>query len=304
MNIAHGRSGYDIWNTAHPMRDEVRLRRTQETVLIQCGMAELSGLRALVTGGSSGIGAAIARVLAARGCNLVLAARRVDALTQVAATCSGVAVEVVPSDLGSRGGAATLWATATAAGDVDILVNNAGFGTFRNFAAVDWVRDAEMLEVNVMSLVELSKHFVAARAGKRGYLLNVASIAAYQSVPNMATYAASKAFVRNFTEALHDELRGSDVSATCVCPGGTRTAFHRAAGAGDYSWLANATMMSAEAVATVAVRAMLARKRTVIPGLMNTLSCFGVRLVPRQFASWLAQRVLGKPKLALPSRGV
>jgi short-subunit dehydrogenase len=267
-------------------------------------MVDVHGSRALVTGGSSGIGAAIARELAAKGCNLVLAARRRDALAEVAATCRGVTVDVVPGDLGIPGGAAKLWEIASAAGEVDILVNNAGFGTFREFASTDWVRDAELLEVNVASLVELCKRFVVSRIGKRGYILNVASIAAYQSVPNMALYAASKAFVRNFTEALHNELRGTSLSATCVCPGGTRTPFHAAAGAGNYSWIANATMMTAEQVAAASLRAMWAGKRTAIPGIVNKLSCFGVRLVPRRLASWLSQRVLGKPKLALPPRHV
>jgi short-subunit dehydrogenase len=119
----------------------------------------------------------------------------------------------------------------------------------------------------------------------------------------MAVYAASKAFVRNFTEALHDELRGTAVSATCVCPGGTRTAFHDAAGAGDYSWLANASMMSAEAVARVSVRAMRAGKRNVVPGLMNKLATWSVRLVPRRLASWASSRVLGRPRPGeLPAR--
>src|SRR5690606_10931711 len=112
---------------------------------------------------------------------------------------------------------------------------------------------------------------------------------------SFAVYAASKAFVRNFTEALHDELAGTPISATCVCPGGTRTAFHAEAGAGDYGWLANRSMMSAEAVAAISLRAMRKGKRNVIPGLINKLSCWGVRLVPRWLASWMATRVLGKP---------
>ena len=194
-----------------------------------------------------------------------------------------------------------MWTAATAAGPIDILINNAGFGAFRGFAITEWARDAEMIQLNMTSLVELTKRFLE-QARPRGYIVNIASIGAYQSVPNMALYAASKAFVRNFTEGLHGELRGTGISATCVCPGGTKTAFHEAAGAGDYSWIANASMMSAERVAEASVKAMLAKKRNVIPGLINKISCFGVRLVPRAFASWLAQRVLGKPKLALPSR--
>ncbi|MBA3541108.1 MAG: SDR family NAD(P)-dependent oxidoreductase, partial [Deltaproteobacteria bacterium] len=134
------------------------------------------------------------------------------------------------------------------------------------------------------------------------YLLNIASIGAYQSVPEMAVYAATKAFVRNFTEALHDELRGTALSATCICPGGTHTEFHAQAGAGNYGWLANASMKTAAQVAAESVRAMVKRKRTVIPGLINKLSCWGVRFVPRRIASWVAGRVLGKPRGTLPAR--
>jgi short-subunit dehydrogenase len=270
-------------------------------------MSELTGKRALVTGASSGIGAEIARQLAADGVELVLTARRRDALDRVAAECTarGASVQVVTADLGRPGAAASLWAQATAGGPIEILVNNAGFGYFRPFLTADGDRDAELLQLNVSSLVELSRRFVSARDGQpgRAYLLNVASIAAYQSVPGFAVYASSKAFVRNFTEALHDELAGTPISATCVCPGGTRTEFHAQAGAGDYSWLANRSMMTAEAVARIALRAMRKGRRNAIPGLLNKLSCWAVRLVPRRFASWMATRVLGKPRAeALPSR--
>ncbi len=270
-------------------------------------MAELTGKRALVTGASSGIGAAIARDLSARGASLVLTARRKDQLDAVAAECraTSATVEVITADLGQAGAAAALWAAATAGGPIEICVNNAGFGYFRPFGEVEQARDAELMQLNITSLVELSRWFVAARKGETGraYLLNIASIGAYQSVPNMALYAASKAFVRNFTEAIHDELRRTAASATCVCPGGTETEFHAQAGAGNYGWVANASMMSAESCATLAVRAMLKGKRTYIPGLVNKLSCFGVRFVPRRFASWMARRVLGKPRPgALPPR--
>ena len=219
----------------------------------------------------------------------------------------GREVDVVIADLGTAEGAGTLWAAATAGGAIEILVNNAGFGYFRAFTVADWQRDAELLQLNVTSLVELSRRFVDARAGQatQAHLINIASIAAYQSVPNFAVYAASKAFVRNFTEALHDEFRAAraPISATCICPGGTHTAFHAAAGAGDYGFVANASMKTAEDVAAIAVRAMMKGKRNVIPGLLNKLSCWGVRLVPRRFASWMASRVLGKPRpSALPPR--
>lgn len=269
---------------------------------------ELHGKRALVTGASSGIGARIAEQLAARGADLVLTARRRDALEIVAAECRrhGVRVDVITGDLGSPADiAAAVWDHAIAGGPVDILVNNAGFGYFRRFETAEWERDAELLQLNIVTLVELSRRFLEARRGDpgRAYLMNIASTAAFQSVPNFAVYASSKAFVRNFSEALHVEHAGSPVSVTCICPGGTHTEFHAVAGAGDYGWLANRSMLTAEEVARIAVRAMLRGKRTVIPGLLNKLSCFGVRLVPRAVASWMATRVLGTPKAAsLPAR--
>ncbi len=269
---------------------------------------ELHGKRALVTGASSGIGARIAEQLAVRGADLVLTARRRDALETVAAECRrhGVRVDVITGDLGSPADiAAAVWDHAIAGGPVDILVNNAGFGYFRRFETAEWERDAELLQLNIVTLVELSRRFLEARRGDpgRAYLMNIASTAAFQSVPNFAVYASSKAFVRNFSEALHVEHAGSPVSVTCICPGGTHTEFHAVAGAGDYGWLANRSMLTAEEVARIAVRAMLRGKRTVIPGLLNKLSCFGVRLVPRAVASWMATRVLGTPKAAsLPAR--
>lgn len=267
-------------------------------------MADLRGKRALITGASSGIGAAIALQLAELGVELVLTARRKAQLDEVAAACraKGVTVAVIVADLGTPGGASTVW---SAAGAIDILINNAGFGYFRPFTGVDWARDAELLQLNITSLVELSRRFVDAAHPADAYLVNIASIGAYQSVPNMAVYAASKAFVRNFTEALHDELRevASPVSATCICPGGTTTEFHAQAGAGNYGWVANHSMKSAEAVARVTIAAMRKRKRTVIPGVINKLSCWGVRFVPRRLSSWMARRVLGKPRpAALPTR--
>ncbi|MFU3033299.1 SDR family NAD(P)-dependent oxidoreductase [Pseudomonas aeruginosa] len=260
--------------------------------------------RALVTGASSGIGAAIARELASLGIDLVLTARRRDALDSVAATCKGVKVEIVTADLGQPDAAHVLWGAATAEGPINILINNAGFGYFRRFDEVDWARDTELVQLNMTSLVALARCFVDAhRASTQpAHILNISSTGAYQSVPNMALYAASKAFVRNFSEGLHDEFLGTPLSVTCICPGGTETAFHAASGGGDYSWIANASMKSAEFVAHAAVRAMLAGQRTVVPGLFNKLSCFGVRFLSRRLASRVATQVLGAPRFALPAR--
>lgn len=263
-----------------------------------------TGRRALVTGASSGIGAAIARELAALGMDLVLTARRREALEAVAASCQGVKVEIITADLGVPDAARALWSEANAHAPIDMLINNAGFGYFRRFDEVDWARDSELMQLNMTSLVQLARYFVDAhRAGTApAHLVNISSTGAYQSVPNMALYAASKAFVRNFSEALHDEHRGTPLSVTCICPGGTDTAFHAASGGGDYSWIANASTNSPEFVAKSAIHAMLAGKRTVVPGLFNQWSTFGVRFLTRRFASRVATLVLGKPRRALPVR--
>ncbi|MBP9207340.1 MAG: SDR family NAD(P)-dependent oxidoreductase [Kofleriaceae bacterium] len=273
--------------------------------------SSLRGHRALITGASSGIGAAIAAELAGRGCDLVLAARRRDRLDQVAAAARARQVEatVVTSDLGQAGAATTLWHDTCATGPTPtILVNNAGFGYFRPFTTAEVGRDLEMIQLNITSLVELAYHFVATHratppAPGRAYLLNVASTAAFQAVPNFAVYASSKHFVRNFSEALHYELKGSPIHATCLCPGGTTTEFHAAAGAGDYGALASASMLSAEVVAKKGVAAMVRGKKTVVTGVLNKLSCFLAGLAPGGLASRSAGLVLGRPKDgALPAR--
>src|SRR5689334_13337345 len=132
-------------------------------------MSELTGKRALVTGASSGIGAAIAHELAALGVDLVLTGRRRDALEAVAAACTakGVRADIITADLGLPGAATALWNTARTAAPIDILINNAGFGYFRAFSGADWQRDAELIQLNITSLVELSRRFIDDRTGTR-----------------------------------------------------------------------------------------------------------------------------------------
>lgn len=272
-------------------------------------MGELSGQRALVTGASGGIGAEIARALARRGAALVLSARRGPELEGLAAQlreAHGVAVEVVVADLSVPGAALELWGRAAADGPVDILINNAGFGHFRPFGDIALERETEMLRLNILALVELSHAFVEAHRDRPpdrpAYLMNVASMAAWQPVPNFATYAASKVFVRNFSEAIHYEQKGKAVRVHCLCPGGTHTEFHATAGAGNYGKLANASMLSAEIVAEKGVRAMLRGKKTLVTGLLNKLSCFFTGLSPRAVTTRASMFVMGKPRRdALPA---
>ena len=188
---------------------------------------------ALITGASSGIGAEFAKRLAEAGANLIISARRVDRLEQLATqlrASHAVEVSVIASDLARPDGAAQL---AAAVGDreIDILINNAGWGSIGQFAAEDSVGITEELQVNVVSLTQLSRAFLPGMLGRdRGVIVNIASTAAYQPVPNMAVYAATKAYVLSFTEALWGEVRGSGVEVLAVSPGGTATEFFDVAG--------------------------------------------------------------------------
>ena len=247
----------------------------------------LSGQRALVTGASSGIGGAIARELAGEGAHLVLSARRaarLDALAEELRAQHGVEVETVACDLADPNGSQALYdATEGSERQIDVLINCAGFGFYDDFVAIDWAKHARMLQVNVVALTHLTHLFAKAMVGrKRGRIMNVASTGAFAPCPNFASYGASKAYVRNMTEALDYELSGTGVRAISVSPGGTRTEFLEGSGqvlkkSGEFA------MMSAEACAKIAVRKMLAGKRGVVTGLMNAFSVWILRFVPRRF---------------------
>lgn len=267
--------------------------------------SSVEGYRAFITGASGGIGAAIAEELARRGVQLVLVARRQDALVAVAQGLRErhrAAVSTIAADLGVALERRRAWDEALAAGPLDMLINNAGFGHHRPFAEVDAVRDGHMLALNIGAVVDLAHWFVDHKFAcdpahaRRAYLLNVASLAAYQPVPNMATYAASKAFVHQWSRALHLELAPKNISVCSLNPGGTHTDFHRLAGAGSYGRLARMSMMGAPEVATIGVRALLRGRPAVVPGLANKLSCWLGRLTPAGLAARSARWLMGAPK--------
>jgi len=269
---------------------------------------ELGGKRALVTGASSGIGAATARVLAAMGADLVIAARRRDRLDRLAEEIGAahrVATTVIEADLGQPGAAARLWDEATAAGPIDLLINNAGFGLYQRFATAGWPDQAAMIQLNVTTPVELAHRFVAAALARDtpAWLLNVASIAAFQPVPYMANYAATKAYVLVFSESLALELRGSRVKVTCLCPGGTHTEFSDVAGQdlGRLPAVARASMLSADVVAQRAVRALLRGRRTVVTGRINRFNTFMLRFLPRRVPAVASVKLLGRPPAGPPA---
>ena len=190
------------------------------------GKGKLSGQRALVTGASSGIGAELARELARHGADLVLVARRkerLEALAEELSTAHGVDVAVEAADLMDADARARLFAATEQAGrPVDVLVNNAGFGAYEAVLGSTWEELDGMLELNVRALTHLTRLFAEAMVARgRGRIMNIASTGAYMACPDFAVYTAGKAYVRNFTEALDFELKGSGVRAIAICPGGT-----------------------------------------------------------------------------------
>ncbi len=240
---------------------------------------------ALITGASSGLGAEFARQLAAQGVHLVLTARRADRLDVLANELTarhGVRVLTLPMDLTEAGAAQRLFeATEGSNLRIDILINNAGFGTQQAFTSIDWARTQQMLALNVLATTELTTRFVGAmHARRRGHILHVASIQSFMSAPGYATYAASKAYLRHFSEALSHELRPSGVSVTCTCPGGTETEFLGVAGH-DMPALVRKFVGPPAPVVASSLRALARGQTTVIPGFINRLIVLLLRMMPR-----------------------
>lgn len=265
-------------------------------------LMKLSGQTTIVTGASSGIGAAFARELARRGSDLVLVARRAERLTALAAELGerhGVHAEVASLDLGAGDAAAQLRARCDESGlRISGLVNCAGFSTWGPFHEedADRVRVELELEVDVASLVSITRAFIADLRAGEGILVNVASMAAYGPVPNMAVYAASKAFVLSFTEALWYESRDTGLRVLALSPGATRTEFFDEIG----EQAAGGTAMETpEAVVRTAMRALERRAPSAISGRRNRFSEVALRALPRPRRIELLGRMTAGPTPAL-----
>jgi short-subunit dehydrogenase len=248
-----------------------------------------------VTGASSGIGAAVARELAKRGRGVTLTARRKERLVELASELSGrhgVRAEVVACDLSSTAARRRMMKTIADRGlDVEVLVNNAGFGSAGRFQELDPDVEVRMVRTNVEAVVDLCAAYVPGMVGRRrGAILNVASVAAYQPIPRQTTYAATKAFVLSFTEGLHMDLKGTGVTATALCPGPTRTEFGEASGIPEELMQIPGLSYSAEQMAAAGVQAMERGRRVVIPGATNAVSAAGGRLLPRALVLPLLDR--------------
>jgi short-subunit dehydrogenase len=244
----------------------------------------------LVTGASSGIGADIARELAARGLGVTLVARREDRLRDLAAELAsrhGVRAEVLAADLADAESRAGIEPELSRRGlTVDILVNNAGATTMGAVARGDREAELRIVRVDVEAVVDLCTTFVAGMVGRgRGAILNTASTAAYQPLPGQASYGGSKAFVLSYSQALAAELKGTGVTVTCLCPGPVETGFADAAGLSDEDAaqaLPKIMWVSKEAVAAAAVAGLEKGKGVVIPGPANRVGAMFAQHVPRR----------------------
>ena len=240
----------------------------------------------LITGASSGIGAAIAELAAREGQPLVLAGRSGDSLAELAERLRerhGVEALAVSVDLSAPDGPARLWEQATADGrEVDFLVNNAGLGRWGAFAEGGWERERAIIAVNVAALTELAKLAVPPMVARgRGRILQMASVAGVLPGPGMAVYNATKAYVISLSESLAEELRGTGVTVTCVCPGVTETKFQARAGMEHLKAMKRAPKQSPEEVAEAAFRAAMRGTRFTVPGVANKAMVLSARSAPR-----------------------
>ncbi len=249
----------------------------------------------IVTGASSGIGAAFAHALAARGANLILVARRLDRLRELAAelerkhhvTATSIALDLTSPTVGPDLKAAVAGAGLTATS----LINNAGFGTFGEFAGEDPARLTQEIAVDVSAPVQLSSAFLPDIVAAQGFLINVASMAAYTPTPRMAVYGATKAFVLSFTESLWAELRGSGVTAFALSPGATSTEFNAVVGTDDAT--AGAKARTPENVVATALSHLESRNPgpSTIDGRSNRLGATFGRLMPRRASVTMMHRL-------------
>ena len=248
----------------------------------------------LITGASSGIGEAFVRKLGARGHNLLLVSRSEDKLSMLCnevGRAANIRAEYFAIDLSKPDAPQRLFEeTRTRELEIDLLINNAGFGSMGEFAKLDLQRELNMIDLNIRSLVELTYLFLQPmRERKSGSIMNVASTAAFQPVPFMATYAATKAFVLSFSEALWEENRPYGVEVMALCPGVTETNFFEAS---KMQRPPVRTSQTPEQVVDVALRALARGKSSVISGWTNWLMVESERLVPRKLVLRAAGAVL------------
>jgi uncharacterized protein len=262
-------------------------------------MSENKGF-ALITGASKGIGKEMARQLAAQGWSLLLVARSADILQKLQIDLSQqykVRVEIFAADLSEASIPAQIFAFCQAQQiSVQILINNAGFGVWDKFEKADLQALEDMNNLNIAALIRMCHVFIPMlRQHSKAYLLNVASLGAFQPIPYMALYGAGKAYIRAFTFALRDELRESGISVTCLSPGGVDTDFPDRAGSHVVVERNRGMVMSAKECVRKTLKAMFKRRAEVIPGWYNVLAVAAVRFLPATWTAAMARKIMLKP---------
>lgn len=255
---------------------------------------------ALITGASGGIGLELARTAAANKNDLVLVARSMDKLNQLASQLIkqyGIAVKVIPADLSKMDEVQKVYDICKAENiTVDYLINNAGFGDFGFFIESDWKKNEQMIDLNIKSLTFFNRLFVPDMVKRKsGKVLNVASTAAFQPGPTMAVYYATKSYVLFLSEAMSNELKGTGVTVTCLCPGGTESGFQAAASLEESALVKGKKLPSSKEVAAFGYKAMMKGKLTVIHGFMNAVLANAVRFMPRALVLPVVRKIQGEP---------
>ncbi len=250
----------------------------------------------LITGASGGIGCEMARVFAEKGYNLVMVARRretMDALAEEVNKKYGINAHVLVQDLAIEGSGKRLYEEVSRMNiKPDIVINNAGFADYGKFVERNWEKVRDMIMVNVMALTEITRMFAGDMVQRgSGKILNVASTAAFQPGPLMAVYFASKAYVLSFSEAISNELKGTGVSVTALCPGPTQTGFVDRAEMNSSRMFRVIKPVESDKVARYAYYALMKGKVVAIPGLLNKLSAMINRFMPRSFIRFFMRKI-------------
>jgi uncharacterized protein len=251
---------------------------------------------AFITGASKGIGKAIALELAARGYDLVLSSRSEELLNAASAEIKArfnVGVKIFPVDLSSHGAAHQAYNWCVQYGvSVSVLVNNAGYGLWGLFEDIPLADELNMMQLNMNAMVELSHFFIPVlKKAAPAFILNVASTAAFQAIPAMSVYAATKAFVVAFSRGLQYELRDSGIQVSCLIPGTTDTSFMDRAKMEPLRELSKKFEMPPDVVARLAVREMLKGTLEIIPGFSNKASAIGTKFLPKRLAEKIAAAI-------------
>lgn len=261
---------------------------------------------ALITGASGGIGLELARIHASKQDDVVLIARSAEKLQEIARELESkfkVKARTLALDLSAEGAAEKTFAFTTAQGiEIDYLINNAGFGDFGLFASSDWNKQQRMIELNITTLTHLCHLYLPSMIRRnKGRIMNVASTAAFQPGPTMAVYYATKAYVLHFSEAISNELKGTGITVTALCPGATESGFQEAAAMEESRLVKGRKLPSSRDVAEYGYKAMMQGKVVAIHGWMNYVMANAVRFSPRSITLKMVRFIQDKAGSSISS---